>query len=164
MVYFRYATVWASRRIAGCPWRTLMSNQCGWEHFSHGADIGIRGTGASLAESFEQAAMALTAAVTDPASVNPDTEVEIHCEEDDRELLFVDWLNAVIYEMTTRNMLFSRYHVVIEGRRLTATATGENIDWQRHQPAVEPKGATYTELKVAQLEDGRWLSQCIVDV
>ena len=141
-----------------------MSNRCDWEHFSHGADIGIRGTGDSLAESFEQAALALTAAVTDLNAVNPGTEIEIHCEEADMELLFVDWLNAVIYEMTTRNMLFSRYHVTIEGQRLTATAAGESIDWQRHQPAVEPKGATYTELKVTRLADGRWLSQCIIDV
>ena len=26
-----------------------------WEHFSHGADIGVRGNGNSLAEAFEQA-------------------------------------------------------------------------------------------------------------
>ena len=32
----------------------------GWEHLEHGADIGVRGFGAS-AESFEQAALALSA-------------------------------------------------------------------------------------------------------
>jgi SHS2 domain-containing protein len=141
-----------------------MSNRSAWEHFPHGADVGIRGTGGSLAESFEQAALALTAVVTDPDAVAPAEEVDIACEEEDVELLFVDWLNAVIYEMTTRNMLFCRYRVDISGNRLTATAAGEPINRQRHQPAVEPKGATYTELKVARLDDGRWLSQCIIDV
>ena len=32
----------------------------GWEHFPHDADIGIRGFGATPAEAFEQAAVALT--------------------------------------------------------------------------------------------------------
>lgn len=31
-----------------------------WEHFSHDADVGIRGYGNSLGEFFEQAALALT--------------------------------------------------------------------------------------------------------
>lgn len=141
-----------------------MSSQGAWEHFPHGADVGIRGTGGSLAESFEQAALALTAVVTDPAAVAPAEEIDFACEEADVELLFVDWLNAVIYEMATRNMLFCRYRVHIEGNRLSATAAGEPVDRRRHQPAVEPKGATYTELKVTRLADGRWLSQCIIDV
>ena len=33
----------------------------GWEHFSHDADGGIRGWGSTLAEAFEQAALALVA-------------------------------------------------------------------------------------------------------
>ena len=32
-----------------------------WEHFEHDADIGVRGIGASKADAFEQAALALTA-------------------------------------------------------------------------------------------------------
>jgi SHS2 domain-containing protein len=135
-----------------------------WEHFSHGADIGIRGIGGNPAQAFEQAALALTAVVTDPDGVAPAEEVAITCEEADMELLFADWLNAVIYEMTTRDMLFCRYRVSIRDGRLTATAAGEAIDRERHQPAVEPKGATYTELRVARAEDGRWIAQCVVDV
>ena len=33
-----------------------------------------------------------------------------------------------------------------------------------HKPAVEVKGATFTELAVRQDPDGRWRAQCIVDV
>ena len=36
-----------------------------YEHFSHGADVGVRGFGASPAEAFEQAALALTAAISE---------------------------------------------------------------------------------------------------
>ena len=58
-----------------------------WEHFEHGADIGVRGFGASVAEAFEQAALALTAVVTDLTSVRPLERVEVHCEAPDNELL-----------------------------------------------------------------------------
>lgn len=51
-----------------------------------------------------------------------------------------------------------------QGEHLTATAWGEPVDIARHQPAVGIKGATYTELKVAKIESGEGLAQCIVDV
>src|SRR3972149_8529533 len=38
-----------------------------WEHFPHIADIGVRGIGATRAQAFEQAALAMTAGITDPA-------------------------------------------------------------------------------------------------
>jgi tRNA nucleotidyltransferase (CCA-adding enzyme) len=135
-----------------------------WEHFAHESDIGVRGFGASCTESFEQAALALTAVVTDPAGVRAERKVELSCEAPDSELLLVDWLNTVIYEMATRHMLFGRYEVRLENGRLDGIAWGEAVELSRHRPAVEPKGATYTALKVCRQEDGSWLAQCVIDV
>jgi tRNA nucleotidyltransferase (CCA-adding enzyme) len=134
-----------------------------WEHFEHGADVGVRGCGATKAEAFEQAALALTAAVADPAAVRPLERVELACEAPDDELLLAEWLNALVYEMSTRRMLFSRFAVTLEGTRLEAQAWGEPVDAARHQPAVEVKGATYTDLRVAP-QDGGWVAQTVVDV
>ncbi|MCD6705515.1 MAG: archease [Thiobacillus sp.] len=135
-----------------------------WVHFPHQADMGVRGVGPTLAAAFEQAALAMTAVVTDPVSVAPAMAVDIDCEAPDDELLLVDWLNALILEMAARHMLFSRFEVSLDGRHLHATAWGEAVDVEKHQPAVEIKGATYTELKVEKDETGRWLAQCVVDV
>lgn len=135
----------------------------GWEHFPHDADVGVRGFGATPAQAFEQAALALTAVVT-RAQVEPVSPVEVKCDAPDVELLFVDWLNAIIYEMAVRNMLFSRFDVRIEGTELTATLRGEPVDVARHAPACEPKGATYTALRVAREDDGTWSAACVVDV
>lgn len=135
-----------------------------WEHFAHDADIGVRGLGSSKSEAFEQAATALTAVITDPHGVRPLTAVEIRCEAPDDELLLVDWLNALVYEMATRKMLFGRFEVRIEDRALRATAWGEPIDVTRHAPAVEVKGATYTSLRVVRAPGGEWAAQCVVDV
>ncbi|HEY6096313.1 MAG TPA: archease [Gallionellaceae bacterium] len=134
-----------------------------WEHFAHQADMGVRGVGASCAEAFEQAALALTAIVTDPLSVRTTHRIELRCAAPDLELLLVDWLNALIYEMATRHMLFGRYEVQLANGELVGRAWGERIDPARHQPAVEPKGATYTAL-VVRHEEGKWLAQCVIDV
>jgi len=134
-----------------------------WEHYAHGADIGVRGHGASKEEAFAQAALALTAVVCDPAGVAARERVAIECEAPDDELLFAEWLNGVIYEMATRRMLFGRFAVRLEGRRLAAEAWGEPVDAARHHPAVEVKGATYTTLRVAR-EGARWVAQTVVDV
>jgi SHS2 domain-containing protein len=138
--------------------------QVTWEHFHHQADIGVRGIGHTLAQSFEQAGLALTAVVTDIARVQALQRVGIACAEQDPELLFVDWLNAIIYQMATTNMLFSRFQVTIAEGKLTAILTGEPVDRTRHEPAVEPKGATFTELKVVRRSDGSWIAQCVIDV
>lgn len=135
-----------------------------WEHFSHVADVGVRGYGATLAEAFEQAALALTAVVADPATVADREAVTIECQAPQPDILLVDWLNALVFEMATRGMLFSRFEVRTDGARLQARAWGEAIDVARHEPATEVKGATLSELAVVQDDDGRWRAQCIVDV
>jgi tRNA nucleotidyltransferase (CCA-adding enzyme) len=135
-----------------------------WEHFPHEADIGVRGRGESPAVAFEQAALGLTAVITEPDLVRADEQIAIICEAPNLEVLLVDWLNALIYEMTTRSMLFSRFRVKIEGLRLSAQAEGEPVDRQRHEPVVEPKGATFTELRVGRDDEGQWVAQCVVDV
>jgi SHS2 domain-containing protein len=135
-----------------------------WEHFAHQADVGIRGIGGSAEEAFEQAGMALTAVVVTPEAVQLRNSITIECEASDLEVLFVDWLNAIVFEMATLRMLFGAYHVGIDEGRLTATAVGEQVDPVRHEPAVEIKGATYTALRVERRSDGTWLAQCVVDV
>lgn len=138
--------------------------KAGWELFPHGADIGLRGFGPTRDAAFEQAALALTGAVTDVATVEPKEEVTVTCEAPDDEMLLVEWLNALVFEMATRKMLFARFAVAIDGTGLRGRAWGEPVEIARHQPATEVKGATYTALKVARLPNGGWLAECVVDV
>jgi tRNA nucleotidyltransferase (CCA-adding enzyme) len=73
-------------------------------------------------------------------------------------------VNAIIYEMAVRNMLFGQFAVRIEDRRLAGTLRGEPVDVERHAPACKPQGATYTALRVAKDTDGNWSAACVVDV
>ncbi|WP_159726298.1 archease [Methylosinus sp. Ce-a6] len=135
-----------------------------WEHFPHGADIGVRGFGETPAKAFERAALAMTAVVTDPALVAPRESVTVEAMAPTLDILLVDFLNALVFEMAERGMLFSVFAATIDGGRLTATARGESVSRERHAPGVEIKGATFTELAVVEDAPGRWRAQCVVDV
>ena len=135
-----------------------------WEHFPHQSDVGIRGIGETPAEAFAQAALALTAIITDPASVSPVTPVLIMFPLQDMERLFFDFLNRVIYEMATRHMLFSKFDLSSSGGSLRAVLYGEPVDQQKHHPAVEVKAATYFGLQVRQRPDRTWCAECVIDV
>ena len=144
----------------------MFSSPRNWSHFDHDADIGIHGWGRTLADAFAQAACAMTAVITD-ASIEPHTAVGIECEAPETEVLFVDWLNALVFEMATRQMLFSRFDVDLHDNaacQLTAQVWGETVDRDRHVPTVEVKGATLTELDVHQDQAGIWHARCILDV
>lgn len=136
----------------------------GWEHFEHQADIGIRGFGATKAEAFEQAALALTAVIVEPKEVAAEQRVRICCEAADDEILFVDWLNSLLYQMDVRRMLFSRFEVRIESGLLEAAAWGQKIDSLQQSLSVEVKGASFAMLKVGEEKKGLWVAQCVVDV
>ena len=141
-----------------------MSADRRWQHFDHQADIGVRGFGRSKAEAFANAAVALTAVICETDKIEAKESVHFHCTAGRDDVLLVDWLNALIFEMATRGLLFARFDVSIEHGVLEATAWGEPIDAARHVPAIEVKGATYTELRVRQTAPDAWVAQTVVDV
>jgi tRNA nucleotidyltransferase (CCA-adding enzyme) len=144
--------------------QTPSAGHASWSHFRHEADMGVEGTGPSVETAFEQAAVALTAIVTDPGAIRAELTVAVSCDAPDLELLFADWLNAVVYEMATRRMLFSRFEVAIRDHHLEGRLHGEPVEARRHEPAVEVKGATYTELSVREGPAGCWRARCVVDI
>lgn len=133
-----------------------------WEHFDHGADIGVRGVASTKAAAFEQAALALAAVVTPPSGVAPLHTVTVSCRAVDDEGLLVAWLNALVFEMAARHMVFHDFAVTLADHHLHASARGEPLR-AGHQAAVEVKGATYTALRVDH-QDGPWVAQAVIDV
>ena len=107
---------------------------------------------------------ALTAIITEPENVQSLETVTVSCEAPDDALLLVDWLNALVFEMATRRLIFAEWDVELKGQKLDARVSGEPVDRLRHKPVVEAKGATYTALAVEQDDEGNWHAQCVVDV
>jgi SHS2 domain-containing protein len=138
------------------------------EHFEHGADVGVRGFGATPAEAFEGAARALFLLLCEDLSgVRALVEVPIACGAATLEELLVAYLNELIFLSDSRGLVLGRFEVSIApvpgGFRLSGRARGEAFDRERHEFTVQPKGATFTALRVAQ-EGTRWVAQCVVDV
>ena len=117
-----------------------------WKHVEHDADIGLQATAASREGLFEAMGEALTAVITDPASVRLERQVDIQCEAPDDALLLVDWLNALIFEMASRRMLFGSWRVAIDGNKHDAVVEGATVHLARHRQFVEVKLATYTAM------------------
>ena len=134
-----------------------------YETFEHEADIGIRGFGNSVAEAFENAAAALYSIEVNIDCVRPEERRTVKVSAPDRELLLVEWLNALLSLSDINRMVFSKFDVNIRGTELNGTAWGEHLDRERHQADVEVKGATYYMLSVKEI-DGRYVAQCVVDV
>ncbi|MHC4757624.1 MAG: archease [Planctomycetota bacterium] len=139
-------------------------NQEYWEHYSHPSDMGIRGFGKTIEQAFSQAALALIAVMTNLKDIEATEKIEIECEQADEEMLLFAWLNALIFEIGSKNMFFSKFEITLNENKLQAKVWGEKIDPQKHQTVVEVKAVTYADLKVEQNRQGLWIAQCIVDV
>ncbi len=135
-----------------------------WEHFPHGADMGVRGFGATKAEAFAQAALAMTAVIADPATVEAREAVAVECEAPDDELLLAEWLNSVVYEMATRRMLFSRFEVQFAGFTGSPGRPGASRSTRRDIiRRWRSRARPIPTLRVAPESDG-WVAQTVVDV
>jgi len=134
-----------------------------YETFEHGADIGVRGFGRTMAEAFENTAIALYSVMVNIPAVEANEKRSVTVSAPDNELLLIEWLNALLSISDIEHMVFSKFKVKMEGESLTGTAWGEKLDQERHEPNIEIKGATYYMLKVTEA-DGRFVAQCVVDV
>ncbi len=131
-------------------------------YFEHDADIGIIGRGLTIEQSFEAAAHAVFAIITNIEAVQPLTGVEIEFDESDPELALVVWLNQILGKSRELGMVFGHFYVHCEGDHWHGKVLGE--PWRDGlERGVEVKGATLTMLSVKQIGP-IWESRCVVDV
>lgn len=133
-----------------------------YELFEHQADVGIRGIGSSLEEAFAEGARAMFSVMVDIDKVKPVKSIEIRCNAENDEELFVEFLNKLLAEATINDMVFSKFIVQIRNHGLRGTAKGEKLDTEKHEVKTEVKAATYSQLKIERNE--KFVAQCIVDV
>jgi SHS2 domain-containing protein len=134
-----------------------------FEFIDHTADVGFRVSAPSLERLFEVAALALTEVITGVDSVAHRIERHIVLQEDDLEMLLVSWLQEILYLWDAEGLVFGRFRVRVENRRLTATAWGEPFDEARHVLQTEVKAVTYHQLEVVESDQG-WQARVILDL
>jgi SHS2 domain-containing protein len=130
----------------------------------HTADIGIEVTGASEAELFAAAALAVFDLLTDPEKVEGKTEKHLAVEGMDRVDLFINFLREVLYLYNGEGFLLNGVRVAsISETRVVANVCGEPYDPDRHTIKTELKAVTYHQAYVRK-DDGIWKAQVIFDV
>jgi len=136
-----------------------------FELFEHTADIGIRGYGKTIEESFEEAAKAMTSILVDLDTIEEKKTMIVEAEADSLEKLLFEWLNEILAQIDIEGMIFKKFKITkMSENKLEAELTGEELNPEKHHTKTQVKAATYSQLKVYKNENGLWVSQCIVDV
>jgi len=120
-----------------------------FEILNHTADVGIIAYGADMSQAFANAARALFSLITELDDVEEVLHWDIELTASDEESLLVEWLNELVYQFDTENILFKRFDIIqLDKTQLKARSYGEKVDSSRHKLKTGVKAATYHMLKV----------------
>ena len=126
-----------------------------YEQFPHTADIGIRVYGKDVKELFVNAAFAMFDVIADLEGLKISAKREIKVEADNYEELLVAWLDELLYNFYTKQIIFSQFDIKeLSDKRLIAEASGRPVGANRNRLKTEIKAATYSGLKIEKIPEG----------
>ena len=130
----------------------------------HMADIKFKAYGVSLAEVFENAALAFSKYVSAHEKIKANKTKNIEVVGRDNESLLYTFLDELIYLLDAENFIVTEAKVKIEKNKLKAKLSGANI---RNYRLNHVKAATYAEMYVRKVKYGSeeaWEAQVVLDV
>ncbi len=129
------------------------------------ADIAYMAYGKNLAELFENAALALSDVTVNLKGVKSKIKKEIKIKSDKIDLLLYDFLSEIIFIKDTKGLLFSKYKVNIDEKKISlkAICQGEKIDRQRHELRNDVKAVTMHLFEIKK-EKNRYSATIVVDI
>ena len=124
-----------------------------FEFLEHTADVYVAAHGKTLEEAFENAALAMFEVMTDTDKVSADVEDNFVVEAEDEFALLYSWLEALLVNFETKNMLYSQFQLAgieetEEGFRIKAAAWGEKFNAEKHAQKVGVKAVTYHRMEI----------------
>jgi SHS2 domain-containing protein len=142
-----------------------------YEFFDVTADVGYKAYGNSLANAFENAAIAMFEVITDTSTIKHSIQKQIELEAEDKQALLYDWLSELLFFHDAEYMVFSKFDVKIYSKvdedpeiyYLVATAWGEEFDPLRHERRSEVKAVTYHMMDIKD-ENLNVMVQVILDI
>jgi SHS2 domain-containing protein len=133
----------------------------------HTADVFFVARGNTLAELFEQCALAVEETMVELDKVKPSQKEKILAEADKIDRLLFDFLDELVFFKDYKQLVFRKFDLTIkeeEGKySLTCLAAGEKIDPLRHNPKVDVKAITMHEFEVVKDNKG-WKARVLVDI
>ncbi len=134
----------------------------------HTADAYVEVCGENLERAFELAGIALFEVMTDTSRVEPRVSRVIEDRGFDLENSLYRWLEDLLIEYGSSNLVFSQIRVEYvrredEGYAFRAICLGDYFDPQRHEARMEVKAVTYSLMEVQQ-SDGKWMLRFVLDI
>ncbi|MBI5701102.1 archease [Candidatus Saganbacteria bacterium] len=122
-----------------------------FETIKHPTDIGIIAHGKNIKEVFENAAFAMFSLMTELQAVKTAESFTVKVKGDDREDLFINWLNELNYLEDAKHMLFREFNITrLSDNSLEAVVNGERINKSLHLMHRAIKEATFNGLELTQ--------------
>ncbi len=143
-----------------------------FEYLEHTADVKFRAYGRSLEETFENAGLAMVAAMIDLSAVRAEETWSVEIEAESLENLLYEWLSETLYLFEVELAVFSKFEVTLEegegGWRLSGRIGGERVDPKRHFFETEVKAVTLHQFEIRKEEGAGgeevWTAQVVLDV
>jgi SHS2 domain-containing protein len=136
-----------------------------FEYIEHTADAGMRVRGDTLESLFNHAAQGLFEMIAVVDTIDETTSIDVNITADSVEMLFVKWLDELIFRHETDEIFFKRANIQhINTTELSAHVYGEPTNFDKHVVYTEIKAVTYHQLYVIQNPNGLWEAQVIFDL
>lgn len=139
-----------------------------YEFLDHTADVQIHAWGNDLKETFENAAIAMTAYITDIKAIEISMKELIEIEADDLTGLFYRFLDDVLFLFNADPYLLTKRVRILEletgpSFKVRAECYGEPFSMDKHTQGTEIKAITYSAMKITN-EPDRCEVYFIVDI
>jgi protein archease len=124
-----------------------------YRNLEHMTDAFIEVSGETLEEAFQMAGIAVVDTILDINSVGKKTEREIKVSGTDLQSLLYSWLEEIIILTITEGFASRSFNVKIakaDKYLLTATLSGEPVDFDKHHFKLEIKAPTYHLMEIKQ--------------
>lgn len=135
-----------------------------FEIVNHTSDISIKAYGKTLKELFENAATGMFNILADLEGITSSTELKINAEGLDKEELLIAWLDELLYNFYTKQIIFCEFDITeLTEKNLTAAVKGRFIGENRNRLKTEIKAATRHDLRIEK-KGGTYEVQIVFDV
>ena len=126
------------------------------------ADMAFAAYGKDLNELFSNAAKAVMSIMFEGETESKIVR-EIKLEEKEDIVLLQKWLSEVLYIFETEKIVFSKFDVDTNGRKLSAKIYGEEYNPEKHKFIIDIKAVTFHRMAIEKIEEG-YKCTVIVDV
>lgn len=126
-----------------------------YEFLDHTADVQIHAWGVDMKEVFENAAIAMTAYITDIDSIEISQKETIRVEAEDLSGLLFRFLDEVLFLFNAEPNLLSKRVRILEfsNFEIHAECYGEPFSLAKHDQGAEIKAITYSAMNIIEKQD-----------